>query len=213
MRAPGFLTRRPRHPAPAPTFTPLPGSVRATAPIRLPASPVPAGRHTAPGRIRVARTARAAIEQALRGIERIDFRALDAAKAREGLTHAGTRPADVDPLTAPDWPAADPAASRADQFIADMRMAKRGGLPLFRQVAREVGWRGLNEERPAPGPALGRPGRLDDWEADSRNLIAAWVKTARIEIDGTCEALARREAQFRAEADAAFGLGHRASAA
>jgi hypothetical protein len=105
VRAPAFLARRRAARRPAPTFTPLPGAVRATAPIRVPASTVPAGRHVAPGRVRVARTDRAAMEQTLRGVERIDWPSLDAAKAREGMTHAEVRQANVDPLTRPDWPA------------------------------------------------------------------------------------------------------------
>ena len=115
MKGLGLLTRlRAPKPAPTPTFTP---NVRVTAPIHI-----PAGRHIAPGQVRVARTDKAAMEQALRGARGIDFRALDAAKAEEGLTHAGVRQADVDPLTAPDWPTPALAASRADRFNADMRM-------------------------------------------------------------------------------------------
>jgi hypothetical protein len=110
MRSPAFLARFRAPKRPLPTFTPLPGAVRATAPIRVPAirvpaGRVPAGRHVAPGRVRVARTDPAAMEQALHGIGHIDWASLDAARAREGLTHAGVRQANVDPLACPDWPA------------------------------------------------------------------------------------------------------------
>lgn len=54
------------------------------------------------------------------------------------------RPAPAARVTARS--AATPAAapSRAELFIADMRI--RGGLPLFRQTARAVGWCGLDGE-------------------------------------------------------------------
>lgn len=183
MNALRFLPRRraPKHLAP--TFTP---NVRVTAPIHI-----PAGRHVHPGRIRVARTDMAAMEQALHGIEHIDWPCLDAAKAQEGLTHDEVRQATADPLTAPDWPVAEPAGSRADRFTADMRMAKRGGLPVFRQAARRAGWSGLNRE-PRSLPLDTRGPRTADRFGESFSLIAAQTDAARTEAARAIAGIHRR---------------------
>jgi hypothetical protein len=160
----------------APTFTPA--AVTATRPIPVPASaalppspapfPVSRGRHVAsaparPDRRRppeggaaqawAARADRDAMRHAMAGLRSLDWAALDAARKREGLTYAGARQPAADPLTAPDWPVSRPAGLAPDRFAAfaaDMR--HKGGLPVFRHVARRVGWSGLNEEYPAVTP-------------------------------------------------------------
>jgi hypothetical protein len=105
-----------------------------------------------------------------------------------------------------DLPAAP--LSRAEQFTADMRSPRKGGLPVFRQVAHKIGWCGLNEEYSVAVLSPRGAERLKHWEQDCLHVIAAQVKTARIEISGTLAELDRYEARLRAAADAALALGY-----
>jgi hypothetical protein len=104
-----------------------------------------------------------------------------------------------------DLPAAP--LSRQEQFTADRRSPRKGGLPIFRHLTgpKKYGSCGLDEEYLAAPPAMHG---AEIWEQDSLNLIAAWVKTARIEIDGTLAGLGRHEARRRDAADAALALGY-----
>jgi hypothetical protein len=120
----------------------------------------------------------------------------------EGLRRVRDAIRDI-PVDAPD-----PNLSRAEKFTFDMRHTT--GLPIFRLVARKRGWCGLNEERP---PAAWSPlgaWRLAELEQDLLNAIAAGTKTARIEVGGTWEALARQTATERGwrGTRAATGLGY-----
>jgi hypothetical protein len=105
----------------------------------------------------------------------------------------------------------DAPLSRADRFAADMRSPRKGGLPVFRYVATRIGlgWCGLNEDYlPLAVPSPRGAERLKHWEHDCLHVIAAQVKTARIEISGTLAELDRYEARRRTAADAALALGY-----
>jgi hypothetical protein len=190
-------------PLAAPTFTPTARELRKTAPIHvLGGHPVPRARkeqlsayanageretpglpHRAPGVLNVIR-------------HRPPYDNLTLLRVIDGIAAI--------PVEAPD-----PDLPRGSRFTRDARKPRSGGLPVFRSVGRDIGWAGLNEEHPA---ATLPPG---DWgiagqERDLLHVIAAGAKTARIEVGGTWEALARQAAAERGwrGTRAATGLGY-----
>jgi len=80
------------------------------------------------------------LRQVVKDLRSLDGQALDAAR-EQGLTYAQAR-READPLSRPYRP--EPLLPRTVAFVRDMRF--RGGLPLFRQTARAVGWCGLDAE-------------------------------------------------------------------
>jgi hypothetical protein len=103
-----------------------------------------------------------------------------------------------------DLPAAP--LSRADQFTADMRAPRKGGLPVFRAVAHAVGWCGLDGD-PAPVMAPGQRS-LAAWHQEARDAIDARFAEAQAEIRHVLAERDRRESRIRAAADAALALGY-----
>lgn len=98
--------------------------------------------------------------------------------------------------------------SRADQFTADLQKAEDGGIPVFRWVVARRGFCGLDEEYPVAVLSPRNAERLRHWEQDCLHVIAAQVKTARIEISGIFAERDRYETRVRAAADAALALGY-----
>lgn len=118
----------------------------------------------------------------------------------EAIPVPGARPA-------PDYRA------RAARFTADVRKPRSGGLPLFRQTAREMGrreglpvnWCGLDEIRP-----VGRHVRWSTagWARQTAEGIATAAETARAEVARMADELAAQEKRIRDAADTALALGH-----
>jgi hypothetical protein len=145
----------------------------------------------APVCAQAATTDPADLARALPAIQEIDFDAVDAAREVEGATHVSMRDAmapqppvfgvRLDPEEAP-------APSRADLFTADMRFGFRG-LPLFRRTARDVGWRGLNEDPPVTGWPWYTVAR---WDQQARVAIAAATEAALAEVHADFEAARQR---------------------
>jgi hypothetical protein len=106
-----------------------------------------------------------------------------------------------------DLPAAP--LSRAEQFTADMRAPRKGGLPVFRQVAHKIGWCGLNEE---PAAVVLAPHSAERWEHHGLALIALQAEAAQAELRGIVAKQDRYEARVRDAADAALALGYPGSA-
>ena len=93
-------------------------------------------------------------------------------------------------------PRAEAAAARAQAFAADMRSPKAGGLPVFAEVARSVGWCGLHGEQPWVGYARYTFAR---WQAEQMAAIDSLVALARAEAAGrTIHAKAMASQQFDA---------------
>lgn len=213
------LTRRVRHPRhsvpvmsanaaplPAPTFTPA-AALRATGPIHI-----PYGRHLAPSHQRPVPAGTEAVttlRRVLGGLQNLP--AADAPRTgnvRRKFEAELRR--EFGDLLAPA-PAPAPVPSRAEQFTADMR--HKGGLPIFRSVAHDLGWSGLNEDWRAPAPVMSGFTSWGDWEHDSLHVIAAQSKTARIEIDCAVSDLRRHEERLRTAADVAHVLAEPAGGA
>lgn len=118
----------------------------------------------------------------------------------EALPVPGARPA-------PDY------RECAARFTADVRSPRSGGLPLFKQTAREIGrrdgmpvnWCGLDEIRP-----VGRHVRWSTagWARQTAERIATAAEAARAEIARMADELARQEKRIREAADVAPDLGH-----
>lgn len=144
---------------PAPTFTPMSREIRQTRPIHI-----SNGRHTAHGPGLPRRTP--GLPGAIPHRPPADDGTLR--RVRDGIRGI--------PVDAPD-----PDLSRADRFAADMRMPKRGGLPLFRLVARKRGWCGLNEEHPPESWSPLGAWHLAEQEQDILSAIATGTNTARVE--------------------------------
>jgi len=100
----------------------------------------------------------------------------------------------------------DAPLSRADRFTADMRAPRKGGLPVFRQVAHKIGWCGLDED-PAPVMAPGQRS-MAAWHEEARDAIDARFTEAQAEIRQFLAERDRRESRVRAAADAALALGY-----
>lgn len=170
------------HPAPfaAPVTAPMQAvrdNVRVPSPAEVLGAPGPAP--ASPTRLlRVATTDPAVLAEALEGLRQLDFAAVDAAREVEGATYASVRAASAEP------PA--PAPSRSAGFVADMR--HRGGLPLFRQTAREVGWCGLEAETPWQGWAQWS---TEGWARRERELADAALRNARAVVLGGARHAAR----------------------
>jgi hypothetical protein len=161
-------------PAPAATFTPRPRPVSPTGPIH-----VPYGRHLAPAAERPPRGPQAEPRPAPR-------RHVPAARDLYERVLAG-----VAAIPVPD--------ERAAAFTADAR--RRGGLPLFRAVGKDLGWAGLDSVRLASWPAA----RL---ARESLSGTFAQTEAARSEIWHAFSDADRREKRLRAAADAAPALGY-----
>jgi hypothetical protein len=104
-----------------------------------------------------------------------------------------------------DLPA--PPLSREQQFAADMRSPRKGGLPIFRSLASpsRLGWCGLNEEYlVAPLVMHG----TEVWERHARDVIDARFAEAQAELRGTVAEQDRHETRVRDAADAALALGY-----
>lgn len=135
--------------APKLTFTGARPAPTAPIPVLREAAPVVAVEVTegALVPVRVARTDREALEQALCGLERMDLGAAAVAREQEGLTHLDVRPEPgppapqaaqaADPLTALEWPPGGPEefpATLAAAYKADLKM------PFFHRSVLRLGW-------------------------------------------------------------------------
>jgi hypothetical protein len=126
-------------------------------------------------------------------------------RTRAGLLNLGPAPATSQPapVLVPSRPAPAPVPpSRAERFIADLR--HKGGLPLFRGTAREIGWCGLHQDS---WPTWTRY-TTERWERQSRAVIAAQIEAARAETRQAVTEWERYENRIRTAADTAPALGY-----
>jgi hypothetical protein len=193
-------------PLPAPTFTPA-APLTETRPVH-----VPSGRHAAPAPAR-----QESRRPALDGDRLL--------RVRDGLlAHPGAAPgaavpdrqqfeaevqeafrAAMRPVPDAPAPAPAPARARAARFTADMRKARSGGLPLFRETGLALGWCGLDSLTPAGQYARWS---TDRWARQAMARIAAQTVAAKSEISHDFAELGERYTRAWAAADTALALGY-----
>lgn len=176
---------------PAPVWTPCPP--RDTQPIAV-VQPIPAvpGAH--------ARPVRRHAPEILTLLQR----------TRDGLLNLPPAPAPVTSqptaVLVPSRPAPEPEPlSGAEQFAADMRMGRRGGLPVFRWAVRTYGWCGLDGNEAPAGWAWWTTER---WARQDAAVIAAQTEAARAEMRRDVDERVRRAAWDRAGADYFRAIGY-----